>query len=188
MRFTRTIVFTGLAAFALAACNQDQAADGNAQATPEAATAAGDATIAEGLGGADDKTFADIARNAGLDRTLAGPGPYTVLVPANAAFEKLPAGTLDTLQKPEARAQLTEVLTFHILPGAVLAEDIGKAIDNGGGKAQLATMGGGAITATREGTNIVLTDSAGTKAVVTGADDKRSNGVIHRVDSVLMPG
>ena len=184
MRFTKMLTLATAATLGLAAC--DQAAD-NQAATPEAREAAGGETIAEGLAGDADSTFASAAKSAGLDRTLAGPGPYTVLVPVNPAFEKLPAGTLDTLMKPEARAQLTEVLTFHILPGAVLAADIGKAIDNGGGKAQLATMGGGTVTATKEGDKIVLTDSAGGKAIVTAADDKRSNGVIHRIDTVLMP-
>ena len=183
MRFTTKMILATAATLGLVACG-DAGGDTNA-ATPEAAEAAGDETLAEGL--AADSTFAAAAKSAGLDRTLAGPGPYTVIVPVNAAFEKLPAGTLDTLMKPEARAQLTEVLTFHILPGAVLAADIGTAIDNGGGSAQLATMGGGTITATKEGNNIVLTDSAGGKAIVTAADDRRSNGVIHRVDTVLMP-
>ncbi|MCY7279936.1 MAG: fasciclin domain-containing protein, partial [Sphingomonas bacterium] len=149
--------------------------------------AAGDKTIASGLG-ADDSKFADAAKASGLDSTLAGPGPYTVLVPVNGAFDKLPAGALDTLLKPESRAQLTKLLTGHILPGAILSADIGKAIDNGKGKATLATFGGGTITATRDGDKIVLTDSAGGKAIVSAADDKRSNGVVHHIDGVLMPG
>ena len=185
MRFTSSLYLAASAALALAAC--DRATQTNQATTPEAREAAGDETLAEGLSGAEDSRFAEAARNAGLDRTLAGPGPYTVLVPSNAAFEKLPAGTMDTLMKPEARAELTKVLTFHILPGTILAQDIGKAIDTGGGKATLATMGGGTLTATREGERIVLTDSAGDKATVTQADDKRSNGVIHRIDTVLMP-
>ena len=85
------------------------------------------------------------------------------------------------------RAQLTGMLTNLLLPGTVLAADIGKAIDNGKGKAVLATMGGGTLTATREGGKIVLTDSAGGKAIVTGPDEKRSNGVVHTIDAVLMP-
>ena len=99
----------------------------------------------------------------------------------------MPAGALDALLKPESRAQLTGVLTYHILPGTILAADIAKAIDNGKGKAVLATMGGATLTATKDGDKIVLADAAGTKAIVTGADDRRSNGVVHRIDSVLMP-
>ena len=126
-----------------------------------------------------------VAKSAGLDQTLAGPGPYTVLVPDDAAFSSAPAGTFDT--KPENRAQLTGVITNLILPGTVLAEDIGKAIDTGKGKAELATMGGGTLTATKDGDKIVIADAAGHKATVTQADDKFSNGVVHHIDAVLMP-
>jgi len=147
--------------------------------------AAGDATIASGLG--DATKFAAAAKQSGLDATLAGPGPYTVLVPTDAAFDKMPAGALDTLMKPEGRAELTGILTYHILPGAMLAADIAKAIDAGNGKAVLATMAGGTLTATREGDTIVIADGAGTKARILGADEKKSNGVIHRIDAVLMP-
>ena len=94
-----------------------------------------------------------------------------MLVPDDAAFDKLPAGTLDSWMKPESRAELTGVLTYHILPGTILADDIGKAIDNGKGKAVLATMGGGTLTATKEGDKIVLTDAAGGKA--TGHQGRR---------------
>ena len=146
----------------------------------------GDAASApRGLG--DATKFAAAAKQSGLDATLAGPGPYTVLVPTDAAFDKLPAGALDTLMKPEGRAELTGVLTYHILPGAILVADLDKAIEAGKGKALLATMAGGTVTATKEGDAIVLTDGAGTKARILGADEKKSNGVIHRVDAVLMP-
>ena len=171
----------------VAACDKAGApADGNVPA--EAADAAGNSTIAEGLADSSgDSKFVAAAKSVGLDKTLAGPGPYTVIVPNDAAFDKLPAGALDTLMKPESRAQLTGVLTYHILPGTILAADIEKAIDNGKGKAVLATMGGTTLTATKEGDKIVLADAAGTKATVTGADDRRSNGVVHRIDWVLMP-
>ena len=174
------------AALTLTACDKGQKANepGAAQ-TGEAKKAAGEKTIAAGLD--QNSRFFQAAKSAGLDATLAGPGPYTVLVPDDAAFAKLPKATTDSWAKPESRAQLTGVLTYHILPGTVLADDIGKAIDNGKGKAVLATMGGGTLTATREGGKIVLTDAAGTKATVTGADEKRSNGVVHQIDTVLMP-
>ena len=185
------IIRTGLAATLLlaAACDKaDTPADGNAPASEEAADAAGNATIADGLAGnAAGGKFLAAAKSVGLDQTLDGPGPYTVLVPSDAAFDKLPAGALDALMKPESRAQLTGVLTYHILPGTILAADIAKAIDNGKGKAVLATMGGATITATKDGDSIVLANSAGTKAVITGAEDRRSNGVVHQIDSVLMP-
>lgn len=184
MRLTMSFVLAATAALATAACDR-QADSNNVAATGNAAEAAGDKTITDGLAG--DHKFAEALGAAGLDRTLDGPGPYTVLVPSDAAFDKLPAGALDTLMKPESRAELTKLLTFHVLPGTILAEDIGKAIDNGGGKASLATMGGGTLTATKDGDKIVIADGAGGKATVTQGDDKRSNGVIHRVDGVLMP-
>ena len=181
MRLTRTILLAASTALALAACEKqaDQAT------SPAAKEAAGDETLAKGIP-ADSKMGAAL-KAAGLDATLAGPGPYTVLAPDDAAFDKMPAGALDTLMKPEARADLTALLTYHILPGTILAEDIGKAIDAGKGKAGLATMGGGTLTATKEGDAIVIADAAGGKARITKSDDKRSNGVIHHVDAVLMP-
>ena len=169
----------------VSACNKNN--DSNPSApnaqTPKAEKAAGDKTIASGL--AANSQFMTVAKSAGLDQTLAGPGPYTVLVPDDAAFSSAPAGTFDT--KPENRAQLTGVITNLILPGTVLAEDIGKAIDTGKGKAELATMGGGTLTATKDGDKIVIADAAGHKATVTQADDKFSNGVVHHIDAVLMP-
>jgi uncharacterized surface protein with fasciclin (FAS1) repeats len=169
----------------VSACNKNN--DSNSSApnaqTPKAEKAAGDKTIASGL--AANSQFMTVAKSAGLDQTLAGPGPYTVLVPDDAAFSSAPAGTFDT--KPENRAQLTGVITNLILPGTVLAEDIGKAIDTGKGKAELATMGGGTLTATKDGDKIVIADAAGHKATVTQADDKFSNGVVHHIDAVLMP-
>ena len=173
----------------VAGCEKaNKTADGNAAVPAKAAEAAGNATIAEGLAGnSSDSKFAAATKSVGLDKTLAGPGPYTVLVPNDAAFDKLPAGALDMLMKPESRAQLTGVLTYHILPGTILTADIAKAIDNGKGKAVLATMNGATLTATKDGDTIVLTDAAGTKTIISGAEDKRSNGVVHQVDAVLMP-
>ena len=179
----------GLAAavLALGGCgndNNNKAGDSRTSAqTPEARKAAGTKTIAAGL--ASNGQFMAAAKAAGLDQTLAGAGPYTVIVPDDAAFGKAPAGTFDA--KPGNRAQLTGILTNLILPGTVMAEDIDKAIDKGKGKAVLATMGGGTLTATKDGGNIVLTDAKGGKATVTKADDAFSNGVVHHVDAVLMP-
>ncbi|MFL6735347.1 MAG: fasciclin domain-containing protein [Sphingomicrobium sp.] len=142
-------------------------------------------TIAEGI--SKDSRFLAAAKSVGLDQTLNGKDSYTVLVPDDAAFAKLPAATTDSWSKPEARGQLTGVLTYHILPGVVLAEDIGKAIDNSNGKAMLATVGGGTLTATKEGGKIVLADGAGGKATLGQADEKYSNGVVHHIDAVLSP-
>jgi uncharacterized surface protein with fasciclin (FAS1) repeats len=170
----------------LAGCNKgsNNASNGpqNVQ-SPQAQKAAGTKTIAAGLP-ANGK-FMAAAKAAGLDQTLAGPGPYTVFVPTDAAIAKAPAGTFDTT--PGNRAQLTGLITNLILPGTVLVADIDKAIDAGKGKAPLATMGGGTLTATKEGGNTVIADSAGNKATISKGDEQYSNGVVHEVDAVLMP-
>lgn len=184
----RSVTTMGLCAalVALAGCGDDGRNNNSAPAqTGEAKGAAGDKTIASGL--AENARFAGLAKAAGLDQTLAGPGPYTVLVPVDQAFAKVPAATSAQWSKPESRADVTRLLTLHILPGTIMAEDIGKAIDNGKGKTQLMTMGGETLTATREGGNIVLTDAGGGKATVSHADQRYSNGVVHHVDGVLMP-
>ena len=151
--------------------------------TPKAQKAAGTKTIAAALpaGG----RFMSAAKAAGLDQTLAGPGPYTVFVPSDAAFNAAPAGTFDT--SPQNRAKLTGILTGLILPGTVMVADIDKAIDNAKGKATLATMGGGTLTATKDGGKTVLTDSSGHKATITKGDEQYTNGVVHEIDAVLMP-
>jgi uncharacterized surface protein with fasciclin (FAS1) repeats len=165
----------------LAACNQNGSGNDAGSTQPSGASdAAGEKTIGAGID--QNGRFFQAAKAVGLDATLAGPGPYTVLVPEDQAAAGLEGG-----EEPEARARLTAILTNHILPGTILAEDIGKAIDNGDGEATLATMGGGTLTATREGDSIVLTDPAGGKATVTTADERYSNGVVHRISAVLMP-
>lgn len=170
---------------AISGCSQ-QGNAGDASKGAEEVKKAGDKSIAAGLD--QGSRFVAMAKAAGIDATLNGPGPYTVFVPDDAAFEKLPAGTYDSWLKPESRPELSQVLTYHILPGTVLMADIGKAIDQAPEKkAVLATMGGKTLTATREGDRIVLTDSAGTKATLAQQDETRSNGVVHRIDAVMMP-
>jgi uncharacterized surface protein with fasciclin (FAS1) repeats len=176
----------GLAAalFAVAACDKEKAGNATGQ-TPAATKAAGGQTIAAGL--PQNSRFMAAAKAAGLDKTLAGPGPYTVLLPDDAAFAALQAGTLDKPSDPQQRANVTSILTYHILPGTVLAADIGKTIDNAKGKAIIMTVGGQTFTASKDGGNIVLTDSAGHQAHVTKADEQYSNGVVHHIDAVLTP-
>ena len=180
---TRALALATAAIFAASACNKNENGNGapNAQ-TPKAQRAAGTRTIAAGLvpGG----RFMAAAKVAGLDQTLAGPGPYTVFVPDDAAFDAAPAGTFDA--KPENRSQITGLLTNLILPGTVMVADIDKAIDKGKGKAVLATMSG-TLTATKDGGKTVLTDAAGHKAAITQGDEQFTNGVVHHVDAVLMP-
>jgi uncharacterized surface protein with fasciclin (FAS1) repeats len=173
------------ALLALSACNKEsKGPNGEPKAqTEKAQTVAGTKTIAAGLPASG--RFMTAAKAAGLDQTLAGPGPYTVFVPDDAAFSGAPAGTFDI--SPKNRPQLTGVLTNLILQGTVLVADIDKTIDRGKGKGVLATMGGGTLTATKEGGKTVLTDSAGHKATITGADEIYTNGVVHHIDAVLMP-
>ena len=174
-----------VALLALSACNKDNKTAGGEPRvqTEKAQKVAGTKTIAAGL--APTSRFMAAAKTAGLDQTLGGPGPYTVFVPDDAAFNSAAAGTFDT--KPENRAKLTGVLTNLILSGTVLTADIDKTIDRGKGKGVLATMGGGTLTATKEGGKTVLTDSAGHKATIIGDDEIYTNGVVHHIDAVLMP-
>ena len=174
----------------LAACSGGDEAANQTNATaaqPGAAgEAAGNQTIAAGLD--QNSRFFQAARSVGLDATLAGPGPYTVLVPADQAFAGSPAGQIENPADPAARAQVTGAITHLILPGTILAEDISGAIERGNGNATLATMGGGTISATRDGDAIVFTDGSGGTARVTQADQRFSNGVVHRIDGMLSPG
>src|SRR5687767_13711536 len=136
-------------------------------------------------GSADHKTFANAIRAAGLTETLSGAQPYTLFAPTEAAFRKLPAGAANGLLAPEAKGQLVTLLTGHIVPGTVTAADLGRAIDRGKGKAELATVGGSNLSFSRSGDAILVADAAGGQARVTDADRLQSNGVVHSVDGVL---
>lgn len=135
----------------------------------------------------DHTTLVAAVKAAGLVDTLEGTGPFTVFAPTNEAFDKLPAGTVDTLLKPENKDQLKKVLTYHVVAGKVSAKDLEKQIKDGGGKAMLTTVEGGMLTATKKDGKIVLTDEKGGMSTVTIANVYQSNGVIHVVDSVLLP-
>ncbi|MGA9463524.1 MAG: fasciclin domain-containing protein [Terracidiphilus sp.] len=135
----------------------------------------------------DHTTLVAAVKAAGLVETLEGPGPFTVFAPTNAAFDKLPAGTVDTLLKPENKDQLAKVLTYHVVAGKVSSQQLVGLIAKGGGKAELKTVEGGTLTATLQGGKVVLTDEKGGTATVTIADVDQSNGVIHVVDAVLLP-
>jgi uncharacterized surface protein with fasciclin (FAS1) repeats len=135
----------------------------------------------------DHTTLVAAVKAAGLVETLSSPGPFTVFAPTNKAFDKLPKGTVETLVKPENKETLTGILTYHVVPGKLSAEDLMKQIADGGGKATLKTAAGGTLTATQKGKKIELTDAKGGKSTVTIADVFQSNGVIHVIDTVLMP-
>lgn len=135
----------------------------------------------------DHTTLVAAVTAAGLVDTLSSPGPFTVFAPTNAAFGKLPAGTVETLVKPENKGTLTSILTYHVVSGRITAADIAKKIKAGRGKAMLTTVAGGSLTAMMVGKNLVLTDAKGGKSTVTIGNVMQSNGVIHVVDSVLLP-
>ena len=135
----------------------------------------------------DHTTLVAAVKAAGLVDTLKGKGPFTVFAPVDAAFAALPAGTVDTLLKPENKAQLTKVLTYHVVAGRMDSAALTKAIDAGGGKTMLTEVSGGTLTATRSGSMIMLADESGGMAHVTIPDVVQSNGVIHVVDKVLLP-
>ena len=180
------------AALLAAACQQqgggNASSDANrasAEARPAAKGKQSKTSILEALDGSSEhKSFANAVKAAGLTETLSGAQPYTLFAPTEAAFQKLPGGA-GGLLAPEAKGQLVALLTGHIVPGAVTADDLGRAIDRGKGKAVLATVGGSNLTFSRDGDAILVTDAAGGKARLTRADEFASNGVIHDVDGLL---
>ncbi len=135
----------------------------------------------------DHTTLVAAVKAAGLVDTLKGDGPFTVFAPTNAAFDKLPAGTVDTLLKPENQDQLKKVLTYHVVPGRISSKELVAMIMKDGGQTQMKTVEGGTITAMLDGNNVVLKDEKGGTAIVTQADVMQKNGVIHVIDTVLMP-
>jgi uncharacterized surface protein with fasciclin (FAS1) repeats len=135
----------------------------------------------------DHTTLVAAVKAAGLVETLQSKGPFTVFAPTNAAFDKLPAGTVETLLKPENLKTLQTVLTYHVVAGKMNSSDIAKAIKAGNGKATLKTVSGGTLTAAMKGKDLYLTDENGNSSKVTIADVNQSNGVIHVVDTVVLP-
>ena len=138
-------------------------------------------------GSKDHTTLVAAVKAAGLVETLKGAGPFTVFAPTNAAFEKLPAGTVESLLKPENKAALTGILTYHVVAGNLDAAAVVDAIKKGNGKAVVPTVAGGKLTAAIENGKVVLTDEKGRKSVVVATDLKASNGVIHVIDGVVLP-
>ena len=135
----------------------------------------------------DHTTLVAAVKAAGLVDTLEGAGPFTVFAPTNAAFDKLPAGTVDTLVKPENKATLTKILTYHVVSGRLSAQDLTAKARMGGGKAMLKTVEGEDLTVKVKDGVVWLIDAKGGMSRVTTADVNQSNGVIHVVDTVLMP-
>ncbi|MDR6763383.1 putative surface protein with fasciclin (FAS1) repeats [Flavobacterium sp. 2755] len=135
----------------------------------------------------DHTTLVAAVKAAGLVETLQSAGPFTVFAPTNAAFDKLPKGTVESLLKPENLKTLQTILTYHVVAGKMNASDIAEAIKAGNGKATLKTVSGGTLTAWMKGKDLYVTDENGNKSKVTIADVNQSNGVIHVVDAVLLP-
>jgi uncharacterized surface protein with fasciclin (FAS1) repeats len=133
------------------------------------------------------KTLVAAVKAAGLVDTLEGPGPFTVFAPTDEAFDKLPAGTVETLVKPENKDTLVKILTYHVVPGRITSKMIEKGIKKGGGKYVMKTVQGEDLTASMSDGKIILTDAKGGTATITTADVMQSNGVIHVIDTVLMP-
>lgn len=185
---TRFVLAAALAAAPLAARAQ------TAQLTPGTVMVGGQAMypskdiVDNAVNSADHTTLVAAVKAAGLVETLKGKGPFTVFAPTNEAFAALPAGTVDNLVKPENKAALTKVLTYHVVAGNMDAAAIERAIRAGGGRAALKTVSGGTLTAMMNGPrNIVLRDEKGNVAEISTYDVRQSNGVIHVVDTVLMP-
>ncbi len=143
--------------------------------------------IENAVNSADHTTLVAAVKAAGLVDTLKGTGPFTVFAPTNEAFAKLPAGTVDTLLKPENKDTLTKILTYHVVPGRLSAQAIKSMIKKGNGTAELKTVQGETLSAMMDGATLVLKDQKGTTSRVTIANVFQSNGVIHVVDTVVQP-
>jgi uncharacterized surface protein with fasciclin (FAS1) repeats len=139
------------------------------------------------IGSADHTTLVTAVKAADLVGTLKGKGPFTVFAPTNAAFAKLPAGTVESLLKPESKSKLATILTYHVVSGNLDAAAVIAAVNAGKGKAEVTTVSGGKLTVTLEGNKVKLTDENGKSAFVTASDLKGSNGVVHVIDGVVLP-
>lgn len=186
-RISRSLLLaaSALAVTATAAMGHDRPR----AARPAHASAASTTLVGVAAANPDFSTLVTAVQAAGLADTLSGSGPFTVFAPTNAAFETLPDGTVERLVQPRQRAQLTRILTYHVVPGRISAADLATAVRVGGGSATLATVEGGRLTAQDAGRGrLRLTDSTGETFWITAADVTASNGVIHVIDGVLTPG
>lgn len=181
MKKKLALVFVAMATFAMAFAQDKNPMVGGQAMYPTKNI------IQNAVNSADHTTLVAAVKAAGLVDTLEGPGPFTVFAPTNEAFAKLPAGTVDDLLKPENQQMLVKILTYHVVPGRISAAELKKQIRAGHGMAELKTVSGGTLTAMMDGNDIVLKDDKGGTARVTIANVFQSNGVIHVVDSVLLP-
>jgi uncharacterized surface protein with fasciclin (FAS1) repeats len=176
-----------IAAFALAAIAIAPTAKAQTKMVGGAAMYPTKNIIENAVNSKDHTTLVAAVKAAGLVETLEGAGPFTVFAPTNEAFDKLPAGTVDNLVKPENKATLTKILTYHVVAGRLSAADLMDQVKAGGGKAELKTVEGGTITVMQKGKKLYLVDEKGGTSWITIANVFQSNGVIHVVNAVLMP-
>jgi uncharacterized surface protein with fasciclin (FAS1) repeats len=196
MHYPNLVIVAVLVAAPLAACSTMDADMGaDASASTQAMTTVGGAAmyanlniIQNAVNSPQHKTLVAAVKAAGLVDTLSGEGPFTVFAPTDAAFARLPAGTVETLLRPENQAMLQSVLTYHVVPGRLTAADLMQRIRSGGGMARLTTAQGATLTAKMSGNNVVIVDAKGGVATVTQANVMQSNGVIHVTDRVSMSG
>tara|TARA_R110001606_G_scaffold2377_5_gene10470 strand:- start:1158 stop:1739 length:582 start_codon:yes stop_codon:yes gene_type:complete len=193
MRISPKMILTTTAVVALAACSTEapKAAvdESSADAMMDSATTAEPGTIVDvAVGNSDFSTLVAAVTAADLGATLSSDGPFTVFAPTNAAFDKVNPDTLSALLTPGKKADLTALLTYHVVAGELKAADVVKAINDGGGTATLTTVQGGLLKATLNGESVILEDAAGGKSTVILTDVEASNGVIHAIDTVIMPG
>lgn len=183
---TRLVILTlALAAFSFQSMAQCGGESGPMEAKASEKSKKNIVQIASGID--DFSTLVAAVTAADLAGTLQGDGPFTVFAPTNESFAKLPEGTVESLLKPEAKDQLTKILTYHVVAGKFKAEDVVKAIKDNGGKFSIKTVAGEELTASIDNGNVILTDSKGGKSTVAKTDVMASNGVIHVIDSVVLP-
>ena len=184
-------VSTSLLGACASSMNQPMASSSSSMSAPMVGGAAMFASkdiIDNAVNSRDHTTLVAAVKAAGLVDTLKSAGPFTVFAPTNASFAALPAGTVDTLLKPENKSMLSNVLTYHVVPGRIDSAALAQQIRAGNGRALLKTASGGTLVATMSGSNVLITDAKGGSATVTIADVYQSNGVIHVVNKVLLPG
>lgn len=190
----RTFMIAGVSAaalLALAACNSEEPAENAAMtadpAMEQTAPAAEGTVVEVAQGNPEFSTLVEAVTAADLAGTLNGAGPFTVFAPTNAAFDKIPEADLQALLQPEQREALQGVLTYHVVPGRIMAADIASQAEAGGGEVELTTVEGGVLTLSESNGQWVITDENGATSTIAMADVAASNGVIHAIDTVVMP-
>lgn len=190
----KAFLFVSILSLGACSSSKDQAMKADANMSTDMSVMVGGAAmypskniIENAVNSKDHTTLVAAVKAADLVSTLQGEGPFTVFAPTNAAFDKLPAGTVSSLLEAENKKQLQNVLTYHVVAGKFSAKDIISAIKKGDGKATFTAVNGGMLTASLKGSNVIVTDANGGTSMVTIADVNQSNGVIHVVNTVMLP-